>query len=49
LEPLEITHAVVTEAPKERIEDKLTRNDEGELNTEAIDKKASLRNKALTA
>lgn len=49
LEPLPITQARVTTAPKERIEDKLTRNDDGELNTEAIDAKASLTAKALGA
>jgi hypothetical protein len=47
LEDLPITNAKVTLAPKENIEDKLTRNDEGELNTQAIDKNTSLRDKAL--
>ncbi len=49
LEPLPITHAEVVESTKEKVEDKLSRNEEGELNTEAIDKKASLRDKALKA
>lgn len=49
LEPLTIAKAVVTDAPVEKIEDKLSRNEDGELNTEAIDRKASLRDKALKA
>lgn len=49
LKPLPITKATVTDSPVEKIEDKLSRNDEGELNTEAIDRKASLRTKALNA
>ncbi len=48
LEPLPISKAIVTETVKENIEDKLTRNDDGVLNTEAIDKKTSLRAKALS-
>jgi len=47
LEPLPITQAKVTVVDNEKLEDKLSRNDEGELNSEAIDKKASLRDKAL--
>jgi hypothetical protein len=49
LEPLEITSAVVTTAPSIATEDKLSRNEEGQLNTEAIDRKTSLKNKALQA
>lgn len=49
LEPLTITQATVTVAPKDKIEDKLTRNDDGELNTTAIDQKTSLKAKALSA
>ena len=49
LEPLTITHAVVTVAQKEKIEDKLTRNEDGELNTTAIDQKTSLKAKALAS
>lgn len=49
LEPLPVAKALVTEMDKVKIEDKLSRNDEGELNTEAIDKKTSLREKALKA
>jgi hypothetical protein len=47
LEPLPIARAVVTEIPKEVLEEKLSRNESGELNTEAIDKKTSLKKKAL--
>lgn len=47
LEPLTIKRAVVTEVVSEKVEDKLSRNDDGELNTEAIDRKTSLKEKAL--
>lgn len=47
LEPLPVAKAIVVEAQKERLEDKLSRNEDGEFNTEAIDKKASLKEKAL--
>lgn len=47
LEPLPITNATVRAVEKEPLEDKLTRDEEGQLVTEAIDKKASLREKAL--
>jgi hypothetical protein len=47
LEPLPAAKAEVTDAPIEPIENKLTRNEDGELNTEAIDKKTSLRERAL--
>lgn len=49
LEPLTVASAKVTDAPKESIESKLSRNESGELNTEVIDKKTSLRKKALEA
>lgn len=49
LEPLDIVRAQVQDAPKVNIEDKLTRNEDGELNSEAIDKKVSLKDKALKA
>jgi hypothetical protein len=49
LEPLEISQVAITEAAIPSVEDKLTRNDDGELNTEAIDQKKSLRKKALEA
>lgn len=49
LEPLPMAKASVTETKSENIEDKLSRNEEGELNTQAIDKKASLKQKALSA
>jgi len=49
LEPLKITNANVTFTDKEPIEDKLTRNDAGELNTTAIDQKTSLKAKAMAS
>lgn len=49
LEPLTITNATVTTTVKVKMEDKLSRDDEGNLVTEAIDKKASLRAKAAQA
>lgn len=49
LEPLPIAKAIVTDAPKEKMEDKLSRGDDGTLNTEVIDQKKSLRKKALEA
>lgn len=47
LEPLPVSKAVITEAAIPNIEDKLSKNEEGELNSQAIDKKTSLRKKAL--
>lgn len=47
LEPLPITKATVTAVEKPSLEEILTKNDEGALNTEAIDKKTSLKKKAL--
>jgi hypothetical protein len=47
LEPLPAARAEVRDAEIEPLENKLTRNDSGELNTEAIDKKLSLRERAL--
>jgi hypothetical protein len=54
LEPLTIAQAVVTEAPKQDMENKLSRDDGGELNTIAVKKdgdlieeKKSLKRKAL--
>lgn len=49
LEPLPIAKVEISEAPRRKLEDELSRNDEGEINTEAIDKKVSLRKKALEA
>lgn len=49
LKPLEVVKAVVTEAPTVPLEQKLSRNEEGELNTKAVDQKTSLRKKALEA
>lgn len=49
LEPLTVAKALVKEAQKDKLEDRLTRNEDGELNTEAIDRKTSLRDKALKA
>ena len=47
LEPLPVSKVIVQEVAKERMEDKLSRNEDGELNTEAIDRRSSLRKKAL--
>lgn len=49
LVPLPVSHARVKAVVTEPLENKLTRDEEGKLNTEAIDKKASLRSKALNA
>lgn len=49
LEPLASSEAIVTEVPVVPIESKLTKNDEGQLNTVAVDRKMSLRKKALDA
>lgn len=47
LVPLPEARAAVTNAPKVKLEEVLSRNDDGELNTEAIDQKTSLRKRAL--
>lgn len=47
LKPLELKQAFVQEAHTQSTESKLTRNDEGELNTMAVDKKVSLKARAL--
>jgi len=47
LEPLPVSQAKVKESQKINVEEKLSRNEAGELNTEAINPKASLRKKAL--
>lgn len=47
LEPLTVAKATVTESQKPKIEDRLTRNEDGELNTQVVDKNTSLRAKAL--
>ena len=47
LKPLKGGKVTVKPIEGSKIEDKLTRNDEGELNTEAISNKTSLRKKAL--
>ncbi len=49
LEPLPVSRANVKEASRPKLEDSLSRNSDGELNTEVIDKKTSLREKALNA
>lgn len=49
LKPLPIAKASVKPVPVVPIENKLTRNEDGNLNTEAINAKTSLRNKALNA
>lgn len=47
LRPLEIKVARVTKKTEDNIEGKLSRNNDGELNTAPIDNKASLRARAL--
>lgn len=49
LTPLPVQKATVTDAPKIETESQLTRNEDGELNTQVVDKKTSLREKALKA
>ena len=49
LEPLTVGRVTVSRASKTPVEDKLTRDEEGKLNTEAIDSKTSLRAKALNS
>jgi len=49
LEPLPVSKATVREVSQEPLENKLSRSESGELNTEAIDKKLSLKEKALKA
>lgn len=49
LEPLKVATAVVSSAKVDPLENKLSRNEEGELNTQAVDKKVSLKKKALEA
>lgn len=49
LQPLSVARASITSLDMPNVEDKLSRNEEGELNTEAVDKKTSLRKKALEA
>ncbi len=48
LEDLPISKATITIAPKVNLEDTLTRNEDGQLNSEAIDKRTSLKAKALS-
>jgi hypothetical protein len=47
LEPLEDGSLTTQEIPKQPVEETLSRNDDGELVTEAIDSKTSLKEKAL--
>lgn len=47
LQPLEVKQAFVEASRKEPIENKLTRDEEGNLHTQVIDKNTSLRAKAL--
>ena len=47
LEPLPIAKVTVTDAPSDPMENKLSRNEEGEIVSQAIDKKISLKKKAL--
>ncbi len=46
LKPLEEKRAIITNAPRIPTEQKLSRNDDGELNTVAVDKKMSLASRA---
>lgn len=48
LEPLPISKATVKEVKGEKIEDKLSRNEDGELNTKALKQGDSLRQEALS-
>lgn len=47
LRPLERSKATVSKVKEQPLEDKLVKDEDGKLVTEAIDKKASLRDKAL--
>ena len=47
LEPMPVAKASVTDAPSEPMENKLSRNEEGEINSQVVDKKISLKKKAL--
>ena len=47
LKPLEVKKAGVNFVQESPLEDKLSKNEDGELNTVAVDKKASLRERAL--
>jgi serine/threonine protein kinase len=49
LAPLPSSRATVTTVVAEPLESKLSRNNDGELNTEVIDRKTSLKEKALRA
>lgn len=48
LTPLEVKRAFVAQVQEVPMESKLSTNDDGELNTVAVDKKASLRERALS-
>lgn len=45
--PLEVSRATVVDAPRENLEEKLSVNESGEPNTSIVDRKTSLRKKAL--
>ncbi len=49
LEPLPVSRAVRTDAPKAKLEEKLSRTDRGDLISDVVDEKTSLRQKALNA
>lgn len=49
LQPLDEAQLTSKPAESPKVEEKLTRNDDGGYNTEAIDSKTSLRNKALNS
>lgn len=47
LTPLSASKALVQEVEKEKLEDKLTRDEDGQLNTSVVSQKTSLKEKAL--
>lgn len=49
LTPLTVAKAAVTQVERQPLEDKLSKNEEGDINTKAIDLKTSLKKKALEA
>jgi len=49
LEPLQLSKVIVSDAPHQPLEEKLSKGDDGTPNTVALDKKTSLRKKALEA
>lgn len=45
--PLPVGEVKIKDAPKKNMEDSLSKNEEGEINTQVIDRKISLKKKAL--